>query len=82
MNFKVKFDLNRGVYIYFYVILMLKILVNGKLGNNYLYLNFRILNMFFLSFMLNVIMNIVDCVVWFFGLFRMMFVILIDVLLI
>ena len=72
MNLKAKFDLNRGAYTYFYVILMLKTSVNGKSGNNYPYLNLRILNMFSLSSMLNATTNTVDCVVWSSGLFRMM----------
>ena len=79
MNLKAKFDLNRGAYTYFYVILMLKTSVNGKSGHNYLYLNLRILNMFSLSSMLNATTNTVDCVVWSSGLFRMMSVTLTDV---
>ena len=79
MNLKAKFDLNRGAYTYFYVIPMLKTSVNGKSGNNYPYLNLRILNMFSLSSMLNATTNTVDCVVWSSGLFRMMSVTLTDV---
>lgn len=79
MNLKAKFDLNRGAYTYFYVILMLKTSVNGKSGHNYPYLNLRILNMFSLSSMLNATTNTVDCVVWYSGLFRMMSVTLTDV---
>ena len=79
MNLKAKFDLNRGAYTYFYVILMLKTSFNGKSGHNYPYLNLRILNMFSLSSMLNATTNTVDCVVWSSGLFRMMSVTLTDV---
>lgn len=79
INLKAKFDLNRGAYTYFYVILMLKTSVNGKSGHNYPYLNLRILSMFSLSSMLNATTNTVDCVVWSSGLFRMMSVTLTDV---